>query len=776
MSWFNDLKISGKILLAVSGVLVLSIIQGGISLSQISRVNGSTVEIAQKRLPSVRTIGRLQTLVGDFRRAEFQHLLSDTDQDMEKYEKRMVKGVADLKALSAEHEKNITIAEEKALFKGFSSNLALFLAEHDKLIQLSREDKKAALVALRGDSYKHYLAASAALEQEVAFNDKLADAAFHSSQSTFNNSRSFIISVIVAALILGSLLALVVARVINRALTRGVAVADRLAQGDLEVVIGETSKDETGQLLNSMAAMVQSIRALAADAEMLSQAAVEGKLATRADATRHKGSYGAIIQGVNATLDAVIGPLNVAAEYVDRIAKGDIPEKITDEYRGDFNEIKLNLNNCIGNVNALVADARLLATAAEKGELATRADATRHQGDYRRVVEGVNGTLDAVIGPLNVAAQYVELISKGDMPAEISAAYAGDFNAIKNNLNLLIKSTGWITAAAQKVAQGDLTVKLCERSDNDELMRSLSAMVAKLCEVVNDVKSSSDNVADGSQQMSASSEELSQGASEQAAAAEEASAAMEQMSANIRQNADNALQTEKIAVKSAQDAQQGGKAVAQTVSAMKQIAGKISVIEEIARQTNLLALNAAIEAARAGEHGKGFAVVASEVRKLAERSQRAAAEISELSSSSVEVAEMAGDMLSKMLPDIQRTAELVQEISAASREQDTGAEQINKAIQQLDMVIQQNAAAAEQMSSTAEELSSQSEQLQSVIGFFDLGVGSGQSRVQQRKTAQAVAKPAVKKAQGPAARKVQASASGGVSLQMYQNDEGFESF
>jgi methyl-accepting chemotaxis protein len=193
---------------------------------------------------------------------------------------------------------------------------------------------------------------------------------------------------------------------------------------------------------------------------------------------------------------------------------------------------------------------------------------------------------------------------------------------------------------------------------------------------------------------------------------------MEQMSSNIRQNADNATQTEKIALKAASDAKEGGQAVNHTVDAMRQIAAKISIVEEIARQTNLLALNAAIEAARAGEHGKGFAVVASEVRKLAERSQRAAGEITQLAGSSVEVAEKAGKLLSTILPDVQKTAELVQEITAASREQDSGAGQINKAIQQLDQVIQQNAASSEETSSTSEELAGQAGQLQSAISFF----------------------------------------------------------
>lgn len=275
---------------------------------------------------------------------------------------------------------------------------------------------------------------------------------------------------------------------------------------------------------------------------------------------------------------------------------------------------------------------------------------------------------------------------------------------------------------AELVAAGDLTEKLDidQKDEIGQLAAALNQMVDKLKEVVENVKAASDNVASGSQELSSSSEQMSQGATEQAAAAEEASSSMEQMTSNIKQNADNAQQTEKIALKSSEDAKEGGKAVSETADAMKEIAGKISIIEEIARQTNLLALNAAIEAARAGEHGKGFAVVASEVRKLAERSQTAAAEINQLSASSIKVAERAGEMLKKIVPDIQRTSELVQEITASSNEQNSGAEQINSAIQQLNQVIQQNASTSEEMASTAEELSSQAEQLLDTMSFFKL--------------------------------------------------------
>lgn len=273
------------------------------------------------------------------------------------------------------------------------------------------------------------------------------------------------------------------------------------------------------------------------------------------------------------------------------------------------------------------------------------------------------------------------------------------------------------------VSEGDLTVKIEANSKDEvgEALLSMKEMVAKLKGVITSIMTATNNITSASNEMSSSSQLMAEGATEQASSAEEISSSMEEMAANIQQNTDNSKQTEKIAQKASADVAEGSKAVNQTVDSMKTIAGKISIIEEIARQTNLLALNAAVEAARAGEHGRGFAVVAAEVRKLAERSEAAAVEINALSSKSVEVAKRSGELLDQVVPDIIKTANLVQEISAASIEQNTGADQINNAIQQLNQVIQTNAASAEEMAATSEELQAQAEQMKEQILFFKTG-------------------------------------------------------
>jgi len=694
------------------------------------------------------------------------------------------------------------------------------------------------------------------------------------------------------------------------------------------------------------------IKSVLNQVKILSKAGVEGKLAIRGEAEKINYEFREIVVGFNDTLDAVIGPLNVSAEYIDRISKGDIPPQITQSYNGDFNEIKTNLNQLIEalnnitesakmiakgdlavslnersekdelikafkgmifSVHLLIDDSKKLSKAAIEGKLATRANVSNHQGDFRAIMEGVNNTLDAVIGPLNVSAEYIDRISKGDIPTFITDNYNGDFNEIKTNINQLIDSLNNITtttnrlalgdldvnilvrsdkdnlmkaleimvAATKDIAQktkavsmgdisvdltmrsdndelmksmiqlvsalrditektkhismgdlqidlkmrsdkdelmqalmqmvnvnkdiaektkqlalGDLTVELTARSDKDELLKSLNSMIYALreitvktkqiavgdidvslamrsnrdelmnaliqmvdttkeitektkliaagdmtisinprspkdeqnialaemiksiSEIVSQIQNSSDNIADASSQMSSNSQQVSEGASEQASAAEQVSSSMEQMASNIQQNTDNSQQTEKIASKAAEDILEGSKNVSMTVMVMKKIAEKVSIIGDIAFQTNILALNAAVEAARAGEHGKGFAVVAAEVRKLAERSHIAAGEINELTKSSVDVADRAGKQLEMIVPDIQKTAKLVQEITAASIEQNSGANQINNAINQLNKVTQQNAASAEEMATSSEELSSQADNLREMIGFF----------------------------------------------------------
>lgn len=543
---------------------------------------------------------------------------------------------------------------------------------------------------------------------------------------------------------------------------------EKVSKGDLQVetTVAACDDDTRGiaenftKINRSLEESIAAINLLAEDAAALVHTAMVGQLNVRADASKHHGEFRRIIEGVNTSMATLVGHLDsmpapamivdneMNIQYINQIGAqvgGKTPEQLFKTKCYDhFKTSDCRTEKCA--CHRAIQDGRISnsETDAHPGNLDLE---IAYTGVPVRDMDGkVIGALEVVSDQTAIKKAAKTALKIADFQAKETAKLTdglvklsiGDtgftlateradneteevkttYESIYGAVNELAAALRNVAALAKEIAEGNLTVQVKERSEQDELMRALANMVAKLAEVVAEVKNAADNVAAGSQELSSGSEIMSQGASEQAAAAEEASSSMEEMAANIRQNADNAMQTEKIALKSAEDAAKGGVAVDDTVRAMKVIAGKITIIEEISRQTNLLALNAAIEAARAGEHGKGFAVVASEVRKLAERSQMAASEIIELSSSSVEVAESAGELLAKIVPDIQKTAELVQEISAASREQDTGSEQINKAIQQLDHVIQQNASAAEEMASTSEELSSQAEQLQQSVAFF----------------------------------------------------------
>lgn len=393
-----------------------------------------------------------------------------------------------------------------------------------------------------------------------------------------------------------------------------------------------------------------------------------------------------------------------------RVAEGDLDLPIHAEGKDELAHIAVALEQVRGNLKALATDSSGLVDAAVQGHLDARADASKHQGEYRKIVQGVNDTLDAMVGPIKEVQGVMLGLEEGDLTQSVQGDYRGAFADLKNAVN---------------------------------------NTVARLAQTMAEVNAAAEQLNSAAAQVSTTSQSLSQSASEQAASVEQTSASLQQMAASVKQNSENANVTDGMATKASKEAGEGGQAVSQTVDAMKSIASKISIIDDIAYQTNLLALNAAIEAARAGEHGKGFAVVAAEVRKLAERSQVAAQEIGNLAGSSVQMAEKAGNLLSQMVPSISKTSELVQEIAAASGEQSDGVSQITSAMGHLNTSTQQNASASEQLSATAEEMSAQAAQLQELMSFFQVDSGGRkQSPARATKPAAALKRSAPRSSKG----------------------------
>jgi methyl-accepting chemotaxis protein len=404
----------------------------------------------------------------------------------------------------------------------------------------------------------------------------------------------------------------------------------------------------------------------------------KGDIDVQMQVARYEGAYRVMAQGVNDMVAGHIAVKKKAMACVKEFGEGNFDAPL-EQFPGKKAFINATVEQVRSNLKALMADTQLLAEAAKEGRLAERADVQRHLGDFRRIVQGINDTLDGIVAPVTQTMEVLRAVEQGDL-----------------------------TKQATVDCRGDLKM-LCD---------SLNNTVDKLARTIGEVRGAADSLASASEQVSATSQSLSQSSSEQAASVEETSASIEQMTASIAANTENAKITDGMASKSAQEAVEGGASVSQTVEAMRQIAEKIGIIDDIAYQTNLLALNAAIEAARAGEHGKGFAVVAAEVRKLAERSQVAAQDIGQVASSSVALAEKAGKLLDQMVPSIKKTSDLVQEITAASEEQASGVGQINSAVTQLSKTTQQNASASEELAATAEEMSGQAEQLQELMRFF----------------------------------------------------------
>jgi len=773
----NNLKIGIRLGIGFTVTLVLLIAIAVIGYSRLVALEMQVQDLVQDKYPKTvqanDVIDALNVVARVVRNAALANSKEDAARELDRIPEQSKIITERLEQL----DKTVTSEKGREILKTVTAVRAAYVAELQKASAFFREGRRdegvAVLTSTMRKAQADYIGA---LQEMIKYQSNMVEQTGREATELAQSGENLMLTLAVIAALLTAIFGFVITRSITRPVGEAVIIADKIAAGDLSMKIDASAKDEVGQVLRSLDKAVTAVRNMSSEAGRLAQAAVDGKLATRADASQYQGEYQRIVIGVNNTLDAVIGPLNVAAKYVDDISRGAIPAKITDSYNGDFNVIKNNLNTCIDAINALVADAAMLSQAAVEGKLSTRADASRHQGDFQRVVKGVNDTLDSVIGPLNVAANYVDRISKGDIPERITDSYNGDFNTIKNNLNTCIEAVNKLVADANMLSAAAVAGKLETRADasqhegdfrkivqgvNDTLdavvspiqdvQRVMAAMeqgdmtqtitksyqgdfatlkdalnntIVRLSETIGQIITAADALSNASGQVSATAQSLSQSSSEQAASVEETTASLEQMTASVNQNTENAKVTDNMATKSAKEAVEGGDAVGKTVDAMKSIADKIGIIDDIAYQTNLLALNAAIEAARAGEHGKGFAVVAAEVRKLAERSQVAAQEIGELAGSSVKMAERAGSLLQEMVPSIQKTSDLVQEIASASQEQSVGVSQINNAMGQLNKATQQNASASEELAATAEELGGQAGQLQQLMGFFTVEQGA----------------------------------------------------
>ena len=836
MKWLSNLGIATKLYMAFGLVLMLTCLMGLFSIGQLASVNQTAVEINDNWLKSVQLTSEIDGEFTKFRTMELQHAAAKTEEDMSLIEKNMASVQAEVEELSATYKALDNSAEELKIFDSFYSQWTETIATSKEIVKASRANDDELAGKLINESQPAFKLASENIDHLTKINvDGGANAAL-AGTNRYQSSRMWIVSFTLIAFVIGLIAALWIIRTLFSQLggePREInSIATRIASGNLNFNI-PLNADDRSSAMYAMSGMQTKVKLLVTDATMLADAAVQGKLATRADASQHQGDFRKVVEGVNNTLDNVVGPLSVAANYVERISKGDIPAKITDSYNGDFNAIKNNLNACIDAVNSMVAEANNLEKNAIEGHLATRADVSKYQGDFRKVIEGFNKSLDAIVSPLNVAAGYVDNFAKGTIPAKITDNYNGDFNILKNNLNACIGALNLLVADANMLAQAAHDDQLDKRADvtkhlgdyrkvvegvngtldtvmekntanaaekakeahvlelaveetqdvisqakDGDLTKRISlagkvGAIASLCEGVNalmgqmtevivQVRESGETINTAAGEISQGNNDLSQRTEQQASNLEETAASMEELASTVKNNADNAKQANVLAATASDVAVKGGEVVAQVVSTMsainssaKKIEDIISVIDGIAFQTNILALNAAVEAARAGEQGRGFAVVAGEVRNLAQRSASAAKEIKELISDSVsktaegtKQVENAGSTMEEVVTSVKRVADIISEIAAASVEQSTGINQVNTAVTSMDEVTQQNAALVEQAAAASESLVEQANALMDSISVFNVNGSSNRRasnsplRVASRPAAKAVAKPA----------------------------------